>query len=404
MIDEDGIRQRWESIGCKLDERGRRLFAAAEVEAAGYGALAIVSKITGIARSTINRGEDDLGEGPLPDGRIRRKGGGGKPLIESDPTLANDLRNLVEPATLGSPVQPLLWVSKSREKLARTLVEMGHAISANTVGKLLTTELGFSRQHNRKADEGSKHPDRDAQFAHINTKVVAAQAKRQPVISVDTKKKELVGNYRNGGSDYRPKGDPRRVNVHDFEDKKLGKVVPYGVYDVTANAAVVSVGITADTAEFAVQAIRCWLERMGWQRYPQARELTITADCGGSNGARVRLWKVELQKLADQTGLVLHVHHYPPGTSKWNKIEHRLFCHITQNWRGRPLTDRVTIVELIGATTTKAGLKVEGVIDTRTYEKGIKVRDAEMAVLDITGDPFHPEWNYTIKPRRPRSE
>ena len=404
MIDEDGIRQRWESIGCKLDERGRRLFAAAEVEAAGYGALAIVSKITGIARSTINRGEDDLGEGPLPDGRIRRKGGGGKPLIESDPTLVGDLRNLVEPATLGSPVRPLLWVSKSREKLARTLVEMGHAISANTVGKLLTTELGFSRQHNRKADEGSKHPDRDAQFAHINTKVVAAQAKRQPVISVDTKKKELVGNYRNGGSDYRPKGDPRRVNVHDFEDKKLGKVVPYGVYDVTANAAVVSVGITADTAEFAVQAIRCWLERMGWQRYPQARELTITADCGGSNGARVRLWKVELQKLADETGLVLHVHHYPPGTSKWNKIEHRLFCHITQNWRGRPLTDRVAIVELIGATTTKAGLKVECVLDTRTYQKGIKVRDAEMAVLDITGDPFHPEWNYTIKPRRPRSE
>jgi hypothetical protein len=404
MIDEDGIRQRWESIGCKLDERGRQLFAAAEVEAAGYGALAIVSKITGIARSTINRGEDDLGEGPLPDGRIRRKGGGGKPLIESDPTLASDLRNLVEPATLGSPVQPLLWVSKSREKLARALVEMGHAISANTVGKLLTTELGFSRQHNRKADEGSKHPDRDAQFAHINTKVVAAQAKRQPVISVDTKKKELVGNFRNGGCDYRPKGDPRRVNVHDFEDKKLGKVVPYGVYDVTANAAVVSVGITADTAEFAVQAIRCWLERMGWQRYPQARELTITADCGGSNGARVRLWKVELQKLADETGLVLHVHHYPPGTSKWNKIEHRLFCHITQNWRGRPLTDRVAIVELISATTTKAGLKVECVLDTRTYEKGIKVRDAEMAVLDITGDPFHPEWNYTIKPRRPRSE
>jgi Rhodopirellula transposase DDE domain len=404
MIDEDGIRQRWESIGCKLDERGRRLFAAAEVEAAGYGALAIVSKITGIARSTINRGEDDLGEGPLPDGRVRRKGGGGKPLIESDPTLASDLRNLVEPATLGSPVQPLLWVSKSREKLARTLVEMGHAISANTVGKLLTTELGFSRQHNRKADEGSKHPDRDAQFAHINTKVVAAQAKRQPVISVDTKKKELVGNFKNGGTDYRPKGDPRRVKVHDFEDKELGKVVPYGVYDVTANAALVSVGITADTAEFAVQAIRCWLQRMGRQRYPQARELTITADCGGSNGARVRLWKVELQKLADETGLVLHVHHYPPGTSKWNKIEHRLFCHITQNWRGRPLTNRIAIVELIGATTTKAGLKVECVLDTRTYEKGIKVPDAEMAVLDITGDPFHPEWNYTIKPRRPRSE
>ena len=362
MIDEDGIRRRWELIGCKLDERGRRLFAAAEVEAAGYGALAIVSKITGIARSTINRGEDDLGEGPLPDGRIRRKGGGGKPLIESDPTLASDLRNLVEPATLGSPMRPLLWVSKRREKLARALVEMGHAISANTVGKLLTTELGFSRQHNRKADEGSKHPDRDAQFAHINTKVVAAQAKRQPVISVDTKKKELVGNDRNGGSDYRPKGDPRRVNVHDFEDKKLGKVVPYGVYDVTANAAVVSVGITADTAEFAVQAIRCWLERMGWQRYPQARELTITADCGGSNGARVRLWKSSCKSSPTRRAWCC-----TSTTSARNIEASSTACSATSPRTGVDdrLLDRVAIVELIGATTTKAGLKIECVLPTR---------------------------------------
>jgi hypothetical protein len=285
---------------------------------------------------------------------------------------------------------------------------MGHPISADTVRKELV-KLGFSRQSNRKADEGSKHPDRNRQFEHINAKVVAAQAQKQPVISVDTKKKELVGNFKNGGSDYRPKGDPRRVKVHDFEDKQLGKVVPYGVYDVTANAGFVSVvlearlrhDITSDTAEFAVQSIRCWLERMGRQRYPKARRLTITADCGGSNGARVRLWKVELQKLADETGLVLHVHHYPPGTSKWNKIEHRLFCHITQNWRGRPLTDRVAVVELIGATTTKAGLKVECVLDTRTYQKGIKVSDAEMQSLDITADTFHPEWNYTIKPRSP---
>ena len=404
MIDEDGIRQRWESIGCKLDERSRRLFAAAEVQAAGYGALAIVSEITKIARSTINRGEDDLDEGPLPDGRVRRKGGGAKPLSESDPTLVRDLQSLVEPATLGSPVQPLLWVSKSREKLARTLEQMGHAISANTVGKLLTAQLGFSRQHNRKADEGSKHPDRNAQFEHINAKVVAAQSASQPVISVDTKKKELVGNFKNGGSDYRPKGEPRRVNVHDFEDQELGKVVPYGVYDVTANIGFVSVGITSDTAEFAVQSIRCWLERMGRQRYPKMQELTITADCGGSNGARVRLWKVELQKLADETDLTLHVHHYPPGTSKWNKIEHRMFCHITQNWRGRPLTDRLAVVELIGATTTKAGLKVECALDPRTYQKGIKVSDAQMQTLDITGDAFHPEWNYTIKPRRPPNE
>jgi hypothetical protein len=277
---------------------------------------------------------------------------------------------------------------------------MGHPISADTVCKELV-KLGFSRQHNRKADEGANHPDRNAQFEHINTKVVAAQLDGQPVISVDTKKKELVGNFKNGGSDYRPKGDPQRVNVHDFADKELGKAVPYGVYDVAANAGFVSVGITSDTAEFAVEAIRNWFERMGRERYPKARALTITADCGGSNGARVRLWKVQLQKFADETGLVLHVHHYPPGTSKWNKIEHRMFCHITQNWRGRPLTDRLAIVELIGATTTKGGLTVECALDTRTYEKGIKVSEAEMERLDITGDDFHPEWNYTIKPRQP---
>ena len=261
-------------------------------------------------------------------------------------------------------------------------------------------KLGFSRQYNRKAEEGSKHPDRNAQFEPINAKVVAAQAKCQPVISVDTKKKERVGNFKNGGSDYRPKGDPLRVNVHDFEDKDLGKVAPYGVYDVTANTGFVSVGITSDTAEFAVQSIRTWLARMGRERYPDTKELTITADCSGSNGARVRLWKLELQKLADETNLMLSVHHYPPGTSKWNRIEHRLFCHITQNWRGRPLTDRIAVVELIGATTTKAGLKVECALDERTYEKGIKVPDAEMDALDLTGDAFHPEWNYTIKPRR----
>ena len=400
MINEDGIRQRWESIGRKLDERGQRLHAASEVQAAGHGALAIVSSITGLARSTINRGEDDLDEGPLPDSRVRRKGGGGKPLSESDPSLIGDLQRLVEPATLGSPVQPLRWVSKSREKLALALTAMGHAISANTVAKLLVAELGFSRQHNRKADEGSKHPDRNAQFEHINAHVLTAQAAGQPVISVDTKKKELVGNYKNGGTDYPPKGDPLRVKVHDFEDKELGKVAPYGVYDVTANVGWVNVGITADTAEFAVGSIRLWLERMGRARYPGAHELTITADGGGSNGSRVRLWKVELQKFADETGLVVKVMHYPPGTSKWNRIEHRMFCHITQNWRGKPLTDRLAIVELIGATTTKAGLKIECALDTRTYTKGIKVSDAEMESLDITGDTFHPEWNYTIKPRR----
>ena len=335
---------------------------------------------------------------PLAKGQVRRAGGGRKAVSENDPDLVPELKRLVEPATLGDPMRPLIWVSKSMDKLAETLTAMGHPISADTVRKELV-KLGFSRQFNRKADEGSKHPDRNAQFEHINTKVVAAQAAGQPVISVDTKKKELVGNYKNGGSDYRPQGDPQRVNVHDFVDKELGKAVPYGIYDVAANAGFVSVGITSDTAEFAVAAIRIWLERMGRQRYPKAHELTITADCGGSNGARVRLWKTELQKLADETRLVLHVHHYPPGTSKWNKIEHRMFCHITQNWRGRPLTDRLAVVELIGATTTKAGLKVECALDTRTYEKGIKVSDAEMELLNIEGDDFHPEWNYTIKPR-----
>ena len=401
MIDVHAIRQRWEAVGAKLDERGRRLFAAIEVRTAGRGGLAIVSKITGLARSTINRGEDDLGAEPLPKGQVRRAGGGRRALSETDPGLVPTLKRLVEPATLGDPMRPLIWVSKSMEKLAVALTEMGHPISADTVRKELV-KLGFSRQSNRKADEGSHHPDRNAQFEYINARAVAARAKQEPVISVDTKKKELIGNFKNGGTDYRPKSNPRRVNGHDFEDKKLGKVVPYGVYDVAANSAFVSVGITSDTAEFAVQSIRCWLERMGRQRYPKARELTITADCGGSNGARVRLWKVELQRLADESGLVLHVHHYPPGTSKWNKIEHRLFCHITQNWRARPLTDRLAVVELIAATTTKTGLKVESALDTRSYKKGIKVSKAAMKCLDITGDQFHPEWNYTIGPRQPR--
>ena len=399
MIDRNRIRLRWETLGCKLDEREQRLFAANEVRAAGHGALAIVSAITGLARSTINRGEDDLDEGPLPEGRVRRRGGGPKPLSERDPTLVPDLQRLAEPVTMGDPMRALKWVSKSPAKLAAALNEGGHEVSANTVAKLLATKLEYSRQFNRKTHEGASHPDRNAQFEHINTKVVAAQSAGQPVISVDTKKKELVGNFKNGGSDYRPKGDPHRVKVHDFEDKALGKVVPYGVYDVGANAGWVSLGITSDTSEFAVNAIRTWCERIGRKRYPHMRELTITADCGGSNGARVRLWKVELQKLADESGLTLRVHHYPPGTSKWNKIEHRMFCHITQNWRGRPLTSRMAVVDLIGATTTKTGLTIECALDERTYEKGIRIKKTEMTLLDIEGDAFHPEWNYTIKPR-----
>ena len=402
MIDTQAIRQRWDADGSKRDERGRRLFAASEARAAGWGGLAAVSDVTGVALSTIGRGLKDLELAPLAPGQVRREGGGPRPLTERDGTLLGDLKRIVEPATLGDPVRPLLWVSKSLDKLAASLTGMGHGISPNSVRKLLTG-MGYSRQANRKAQEGSSHPDRNAQFEYINAEVLAAQAAGQPVISVDTKKKELVGNYRNGGSDYRPKGDPKRVKAHDFQDKELGKVAPYGVYDVTADAGWVSVGVTHDTAEFAVSSIRTWLERMGRQRYPKARELTITADCGGSNGARVRLWKVELQRFADETGLVIKVRHYPPGTSKWNKIEHRLFCRITQNWRARPLTDRAAVVELIAATTTKTGLKVESALDTKTYEKGIKVSNAEMKRLDIRGDTFHPEWNYSVTPRTSKS-
>jgi Rhodopirellula transposase DDE domain len=401
MVDREPIRQRWTSFGSKLDERGRRLFAAAEVKAAGRGGMAAVSEITGIARSTIQRGLLDLDAPALAGSRVRREGGGRREIADTDPTLINDLRTLAEPATMGDPMRPLTWVSKSPSKLADALKGRGHDVCRNTVDKLLATKLEYSRQFNRKTHEGASHPDRNAQFEHINAKVVAAQAKGEPVISVDTKKKELVGNYRNGGSDYRPKGDLIRVKVHDFEDKALGKVVPYGVYDIGANAGWISLGITSDTAEFAVQSIRTWIERVGRKRYPDMSELTITADCGGSNGPRVRLWKVELQKLADETDLTLNVHHYPPGTSKWNKIEHRMFCHITQNWRGPPLESRLAVIELIGATKTKTGLTVQCLLDERTYEKGIKISKAQMRTLAIEGDTFHPEWNYAIKPRRP---
>jgi hypothetical protein len=403
MVDRASIRQRWELFGSKLDERGQRHFAAVEAMTAGRGGVVAVHEITGIARSTIGRGLDELNGPELPDGRVRREGGGRHEVADIDPTLVTDLRRLVEPVTMGDPERPLKWVSKSPVKLADELRKQGHEVSPNTVSKLLSERLEYSRQVNRKTHEGASHPDRNAQFDHINAKVAASMVAGVPVISVDTKKKELIGNYRNGGSDWRPKGDPYRVKVHDFEDKQLGKVVPYGVYDIAANAGWVSLGITSDTAEFAVASIRTWIDRIGRVRYPGMKELRITADCGGSNGARVRLWKMELQKLADTTDLTLHVNHYPPGTSKWNKIEHRLFCHITQNWRGQPLESRAAVIELIGQTTTKTGLKVDCALDERTYQKGIRISKAEMRKLAIDGDAFHPEWNYTIKPRSPQA-
>lgn len=398
MIDENAIRARYAAIKDLLDERGRRLFVAAEKVAAGYGGTAAVSRATGVARSTIIRGARDLLAASSSTVRVRRKGAGRPLLSKADPTVLEDLRRLVEPATMGDPMRPLLWVSKSREKLAAALRAMNHAISANTVGKMLIA-LGYSRQVNRKTKEGSHHPDRDGQFQHINQQVVACQAAGQPAISVDTKKKELIGNYKNGGSDYRATGCPDTVNVHDFVDKDLGKVAPYGIYDVAANAGWVSVGIDHDTAAFAVNAIRRWYDVVGRDRYRNARHLLITADGGGSNGSRVRLWKLELQKLADETGLILQVCHYPPGTSKWNKIEHRMFCHITQTWRGKPLVSRLAVVNLIAATTTRTGLTVRCELDENIYPKAIRVSDQEMATLNIATNTWHPEWNYTISPR-----
>src|SRR3954469_6742771 len=398
MIDEETIRRQYEMLRPALDERARRLFAASHVQVLGRGGIAAVARATGIAPSTIGRGLKELDQGVAADQRLRRPGGGRKRLADTDPSLVSDLLSLIEPATLGDPERPLLWVSKSSEKLAAALRAMGHQVPADTVGPLLR-RLGFSRQGNFKANEGRNHPDRDAQFEHINAQVLAFQADDQPVISVDTKKKELVGNYTNKGTEYRPEGQPRRTEVHDFENKELGKVVPYGVYDLADNSGWVSVGVTSDTAEFAVNAIRSWFNKKGRDLYPAASRLMITADCGGSNGARVRLWKRELQDLADQTGLTISVCHFPPGTSKWNKIEHRLFFHITQNWRGRPLISHAAVVDLIAATTTTSGLIVDCVLDTNTYAKGIKVSKAEMATLDIQGNDFHPEWNYTIAPR-----
>lgn len=400
MIDTSAIRERFAAVSRDLNERSRRLLAAAEAKTAGHGGIAAASRATGIARSTIGRGLKDLAAPDGLSGDIRRLGGGCPTLVDKDPALLDDLRRLVEPATMGDPTRPLMWVSKSHAKLAAALRDMGHKIADSSIPKLLGL-LDYRRQVNRKTLEGSHNPDRNAQFEHINAAVTATQAMGQPVISIDTKKKELIGAYKNGGSDYRPEGCPDKVNVHDFIDKDLGKAIPYGVYDIAANAGCVSVGISNDTAQFAVNSIRHWLDTMGRERYPAMQQLMITADGGGSNGSRVRLFKIELQRLADETGLTVCVCHYPPGTSKWNKIEHRLFCHVTQTWRGKPLVSRETVVELIAATTTRTGLIVRCALDTRDYPKGIKVSNQEMDALNISGDAFHPEWNYTISPRPP---
>jgi hypothetical protein len=400
VIDIDDIRSRYRLLEGFLSERGRRLFAANEALAQGYGGVSATARASGLARSTINRGIAELqAEGNAIGTAIRRRGGGRKSAVVHQPDLPAALEALIEDAIRGDPCSPLRWVSRSQRHLVKALMDRGFKVSQRVVGQLLR-QLKYSCQANRKTREGSNHPDRDVQFHHINTRVKAAIADGQPVISVDTKKKELVGDFKNPGRELRRQQDPEPVRVHDFKLPELGKVAPYGVYDIAANHGWVSVGIDADTAAFAVESIRRWWQKLGRARYPGAHSLSITADCGGSNGARVRLWKRELQRFANETGLKVSVTHLPPGTSKWNRIEHRLFAYIAQNWRGKPLVSHQVIVQLIGSTRTEAGLEVCCEIDANLYPKGVKVSDREMAELNIKGDEFHPEWNYTISPNQ----
>ena len=382
-----------------LDEKSRRLWAAAEALVIGRGGGNAVHAATGLSKAVITTGLRELrGEIALPEGRVRRTGAGRKRTEDTDSTLLSDLEKLIEPTAMGDPELPLRWTIKSLRTLATGLEKMGHRTSHRMVAELLT-KLKYGMQGNRKTLEGGKHPDRNEQFEFINERAKSVLDQGQPVISVDTKKKELIGNYKNGGKDYRPQGEPVEVKVHDFIDKELGKAAPYGVYDIGRNEGWVNVGIDHDTSAFAVESIRRWWNLMGKPAYPQATQLMITADSGGSNGARVKLWKVELQAFADETGLEIQVSHFPPGTSKWNKIEHRLFSAITLNWRGKPLISHEVIVNLIQGTKTRAGLTVRAALDKGHYPKGIKVTKAQMAALNIHPANVHGEWNYTLKPR-----
>ncbi len=391
----EAVRQRFAVLAPVLDERRRRLVAAAEALALGWGGVVGVARVTGVSRSAIQAGLAELrapaAKRPAPE-RVRRAGGGRKRTVDTDPTLRHELERLVAPVTRGDPESPLRWTSKSVRKLAAELQAVGHAVSHQLVADLLH-ELGYSLQANRKTREGGDHPDRDAQFAHLNAQVVAQLAAGEPAISVDTKKKELVGDFNNGGREWHPAGQPEVVRVHDFVDRDLGRASPYGIYDLAHNTGWVNVGIDHDTAAFAVASIRRWWSSMGRTVYPDATRLLICADGGGSNGSRVRLWKLELQQLADETGLTIAVCHLPPGTSKWNKIEHRLFSCISQNWRGKPLVSYEVIVSLIAATTTTAGLRVHAQLDTHAYPAGRKVSDEDLARVRLQRDAFHGEWN-----------
>jgi hypothetical protein len=404
VVDERAIGERYRLLTEQgvLDERGRRLWAAVEARSAGRGGMAAVVRATGISESTVLRGLADLdsGEKPRP-GKVRRHPGR-KPILEREPGLAKDLDRLIDPATRGDPESPLRWTSKSAAKLAAALRELGHDVVDRTVLRLLKAD-GYSLQANKKTREGAQHPDRDAQFAHINQTVADAIRAGQPVISVDTKKRELVGDFKAVGREFEPTGTPVEVRGHDFKDKRLGHAIPYGVYDLAADEGWVSVGVTRDTATFAVNSILSWWQHLGKQRYPHAEELTITADSGGSNSPRTRLWRVELQRLADQTGLRIHVCHFPPGTSKWNKIEHRMFSFVSLNWRGKPLESLEVIINLIAATTTTTGLTIYARLDDRVYEKGVEVSDEQLAAVNIARHDFHGDWNYMISPSETKS-
>jgi Rhodopirellula transposase DDE domain len=398
------IESKYRSLSVLMDERMRRQWAAAESRAYGWGGVRAVSGVIGMSPNTIRKGLSELAlrdehpDAPLESG-LRRAGAGRKRRTQADPQLLNALEDLVEPTTRGDPESALRWTCKSTTLLAQELTRQRHPVSPRTVGRLLN-ESGYSLQSNRKTLEGDSHPDRNAQFEFINASVKRFQQRGQPVISVDTKKKELVGAFKNGGREWQPKGEPEEVKVHDFLDTELGKAIPYGVYDLSENQGWVSVGIDHDTARFATEAIRRWWKKMGSKRYRDARELLITADGGGSNGSRCRLWKVALQELAVKLAMPVHVRHFPPGTSKWNKIEHRMFSHITRNWRGRPLQSHEVIIQLIANTTTQAGLKIRAELDKGRYPTGISVSDAQLAALNLKRADFHGEWNYTLLPNQ----
>jgi hypothetical protein len=397
-VAEAKIAERWRLFGPECDERRRRLWAATEAKTHGPGGVALIACVTGLAEETIRRGVDELERGErLERGEVRRAGGGRQPVVEADSSVVEDLDRLIEPATRGDPGSPLRWTSKSLGKLREALVAMGHEISERTLGKLLKAQ-GFRLQANQKTREGSQHPDRDAQFEHINETVRAALAAGQPVISIDSKKKELVGDYKAVGREWEPTGKPVEVQGHDFPGPEVPKAIPDGVYDIAHNEGYVSVGLSAETAQFSIASIRAWWKHLGHERFPDAKTLTITADCGGGNSPRVHLWKVELQRLADETGLELQLCHFPPGTSKWNKVEHRLFSFISINWRGRPLTSYQVILDLISSTTTSTGLKVYARLDATVYATQVKVTKEEIAAVNITGNDWHPEWNYRITP------